>query len=144
MLFCAVIITDFSAICKKLIPLRLHDRSADLPQAHLCNVAGGDTKSIDRAGRVKFVDMGKLVRCEIIVCPQAKACEQHISHADLQRVPIEHLQIEVIQSLQQTILPAVPEVLQIVRDVVCHGIVAGGTYRFCEIFFLGQIPESGF
>ena len=90
-LFCAVIITAFFTICKKLIPLCLHDRSADLPQAHLCDVAGGDTQGVDGGRRVEFVDMGELIGRKIVVCPQAEAGQQHIGHADLQRVPIEHL-----------------------------------------------------
>ena len=90
-LFCAAIITDSFAVCKKLIPLGLYDCSADLPQAHLRDVAGGDAQGIDGGGRVEFVNMGKFVSDEIIVRPQAEACHQHIRHADLQRVPVEHL-----------------------------------------------------
>ena len=90
-LFCAVIITAFFTICKKLIPLCLHDRSADLPQAHLCDVAGGDAQGVDGGRRVEFVDMGELIGRKIVVCPQAEAGQQHIGHADLQCVPIEHL-----------------------------------------------------
>jgi len=88
--------------------------------------------------------MGKLVGGEIIVCPQAEAREQHISHADLQRVPIEHLQIEVVQFLQQTALAAVAEILQVVRDVVRHSIVAGGAHRVHKIFFFGKVAKGGF
>ena len=144
MLFCAVIITAFSTVCKKLIPLSLHHRSADLPQAHLRNVAGGNAEGVDRAGRVKFIDMGKLVGGEIIVCPQAKSREQHIGYADLQRVPIEHLQTEIVQFLQQAVLPTVTEVLQVVCDIVCHGVVAGGAHGVHKIFFFGQVTEGGF
>ena len=68
-LFCAVIITAFFTVCKKLISLCLYDRSADFPQAHLRDVAGGDAKGVDGAGRVKFIDMGKLIGGKIIVCP---------------------------------------------------------------------------
>ena len=87
----AVIISAFFTVCKKLIPLGLHDRSADLPQSHLRDVAGGDTQGVDGGRCVEFVDMGKLIGRKIIVCPQAEACHQHIGHADLQRVPVEHL-----------------------------------------------------
>ena len=143
-LFCAVIITAFFTVCKKLILLCLYDRSADFPQAHFRDVAGGNAEGVDRTGRVKFIDMGKLVGGEIIVRPQAEACEQHIGHADLQRVPIEHLQIEVVQFLQQTVLPAVAEILQVIRDVVRYGVVAGGTHRVHKIFFFGKVAKGGF
>lgn len=143
-LFCAVIITDSRAICKKLIPLCLHDRSADLPQAHLCDVAGGDAQGVDGGRRVEFIDMGELIGRKIVVCPQAEAGQQHIGHADLQRVPVERLQIEVIQFLQQAVLAAVAEILQVVCDVVCHGIVAGGAHGVRKIFFFGQVAEGGF
>ena len=144
MLFCVVIISAFFTVCKKLIPLSLHDCAADLPQAHLRDVAGGDAKGVDGGRRVEFVNMGELIGRKIIVCPQAEACHQHIGHADLQRVPVEHLQIEVIQFLQQAVLPALPQILQVVREVVCHGIVAGGAHGVRKIFFFGQVAEGGF
>ena len=142
-LFCAVIISAFFTVCKKLIPLGLHDRSADLPQAHLCDVAGGDAQGVDGGRCVEFVDMGKFVSGEIIVRPQAQPGHQHICHTDLQRVPVERLQIEVIQFLQQAVLPALPQVLQVVREVVCHGVMAGGAHGVREIFFFGKVAEGG-
>ena len=143
-LFCAAIITDSRAVCKKLIPLSLHDRSADLPQAHLCDVAGGDAQGVDGGRCVEFVDVGKFVGRKIIVRPQAQPGHQHIGHTDLQRVPVEHLQIEVVQFFQQAVLAAVAEILQVVCDVVRHGIVAGGAHRVRQIFFFGQVAEGGF
>ena len=74
-LFCVVIISAFFTVCKKLIPLCLHDRSADLPQAHLRDVAGGDAKGVDGGRRVEFVNMGELIGRKIIVCRQAEARE---------------------------------------------------------------------
>ena len=142
-LFCAVIITDSRAVCKKLIPLGLHDCSADLPQPHLRDVAGGDAQGVDGGRCVEFVDMGKFVSGEIIVRPQAQPGHQHIGHADLQRIPVEHLQIKVIQLLQQAVLPAVAEILQVVCDVICHGIVAGRAHGIRKIFFFGQVAEGG-
>ena len=143
-LFCAAIITAFFTVCKKLIPLSLHHRSADLPQAHLRDVAGGDTESIDRGRCVKLINVGKLVGRKIIVCPQAEAREQHIGHADLQRVPIEHLQTELVQLLQQAILTIVAKVLQVVRDIVRHSVVAGGAHGVYKIFFFGQVSKGSF
>ncbi len=68
-LFCVAIITVFFAVCKKMIPLGLHDRSADLPKPHLRDVAGGDAQGVDGGRCVEFVNMGKFVSGEIIVCP---------------------------------------------------------------------------
>ena len=143
-LFCAAIITDSRAVCKKLIPLSLHDRSADLPQPHLRDVAGGDAQGIDGGGRVEFINVGKLIGRKIIVCPQAQPGHQHIGHADLQRIPVEYLKVQIVQFLQQAVLPTLPQVLQVVRDVVCHGIVAGRAHGVRQIFFFGQVAEGGF
>ena len=142
-LFCAVIITDSHAVCKKLIPLGLYDCAADLPQPHFRDVAGGDAQGIDGGGRVEFVHMGELIGRKILVCPQAEAGHQHIGHADLQRISVERLQIEVIQFLQQAVLPALPQVLQVVREVVRHGVMAGGAHGVRQIFFFGQVAEGG-
>ena len=87
--------------------------------------------------------MGKFVSGDVIVRPQAQPGHQHICHADLQRVPVERLQIEVIQFLQQAVLPALPQVLQVVREVVRHGVVAGGAHRVRQIFFFGKVAEGG-
>ena len=143
MLFCVVIISAFFTVCKKLIPLGLHDCTADLPQAHLRDVAGGDAQGVDGGRCVEFVNMGKFVSGDVIVRPQAQPGHQHICHADLQRVPVERLQIEVIQFLQQAVLPALPQVLQVVREVVRHGVVAGGAHRVRQIFFFGKVAEGG-
>ena len=143
-LFCVAIITVFFAVCKKLIPLRLHDRSADLPQAHLRDVAGCDAQGIDGGRCVEFVNMGKFVSGDMIVCPQAQPGHQHIGHADLQRVPVENLKVQIVQFLQQAVLAAVAEILQVVREVVRHGVVAGGAHRIRQIFFFGQVAEGGF
>ncbi len=143
-LFCAVIISVFLTVCKKLFPLGPHDRAADLPQAHLRNVAGGDAKGVDGGRRVEVIDVAELIGRKIVVCPQAEAGQQHIRHADLQGLPIEHLQIEVVQFLQQTVLPAVAQVLQVVCDVVRHGVAAGGAHRIHKIFFFGKVAKGGF
>ena len=89
MLFCVVIISVFFTVCKKLIPLGLYDRSADLPQAHLRDVAGGDAQGVDGGRRGEFINVGKLIGRKIIVRPQAQPGHQHIGHADLQCIPIE-------------------------------------------------------
>ena len=141
---CAVIITDSRAVCKKLIPLCLHDCAADLPQPHLCDVAGSDAQGVDGGRCVEFVDMGKLIGRKIIVCPQAQPGHQHICHTDLQRVPVENLKVQIVQFLQQAVLPTLPQVLQVVREVVRHGIVAGRAHGVREIFFFGQVAEGGF
>ena len=142
-LFCVVIISAFFTVCKKLIPLGLHDCAADLPQPHLRDVAGGDAKGVDRRRCVEFVNMGELIGRKIIVHPQAQPCHQHIGHADLQRVPVERLQVEVIQFLQQAVLAAVAEILQVVREVVRHGVVAGRAHGVRQISFFGQVAEGG-
>ena len=126
-----------------MFPLGLHDRSTDLPQPHLRDVAGGDAQGVDRRRCVEFVNMGELIGRKIIVCPQAQPGHQHIGHADLQRIPVEHLQIKVIQLLQQAVLPALPQVLQVVREVVRHGVVAGRAHRVRQISFFGKVAEGG-
>ena len=131
-------------VCKKLIPLGLHDCAADLPQSHLRDVAGGDAKGIDGGRRVEFVHMGKFIGRKIIVCSQAQPGHQHIGHADLQRVPVEHLQIKVIQLLQQAVIPALPQVLQVVCEIVRYGVVTGRAHGVRQIFFFGQVAEGGF
>ena len=105
--FCICIIAVLAVLCKKLLPLCLYNRAADLTQPHLCNIAGGNAQGIDGGRRIEIIHMGKFGRVKILVRPQAQAGQQHIGHADLQRVPVEHLKVEIVQFLQQTVLPAI-------------------------------------
>ena len=89
-----------AVLCKKLLPLCLHDRAADLTQAHFRNIAGGNAQGIDGGRRIEIIHMGKFIRVEILVCPQAQASQQHIGNADLQRIPVEHFKVEIVQFLQ--------------------------------------------
>ena len=132
-----------TGLCKKLIPLGLYDCAADLPQPHFRDVAGGDAQGVDGGGRVEFVHMGELIGRKILVCPQAEAGHQHICHTDLQRVPVENLKVQIVQLLQQAVFPALPQVLQVVREVVRHGVMAGGAHGVRQIFFFGQVAEGG-
>ncbi|MDD5907501.1 MAG: hypothetical protein PUD76_04000 [Clostridia bacterium] len=141
---CICIIAVLAVLCKKLLPLRLHDRAADLPQAHLRNIAGGNAQGIDGGRRIEIIHMGKFVRGKILVCLEAQAGQQHIGHADLQRVPVEHLKVQIVQFLQQAVLPAVLQILQVVREVVRHGIVAGGSHRVGQCSFLGKVAKGVF
>ena len=96
-----------AVLCKKLLFLRLHDRAADLTQTHLRNIAGGNAQGIDGGRRIEIIHMGKFIRVKILIRLQTQAGQQHIGHADLQRVPVEHLKVQSVQFLQQTVLPAI-------------------------------------
>lgn len=87
--------------------------------------------------------MAEFIGREVIICPQAQSSQQHIGNADFQCVPVEYLQIEVVQFFQQTVLAAVQQVLQVVRDVVRHGVMAGRAHCLCEIFFLSKAAKGG-
>ena len=143
MLLDICIINNALVFGKQRMPLCLHNGAADLPQAHLCNVAGGNAQSVDGGGRVKFVHMSELIWRKIFICRKSQSGQQHIGHADLQRVTIKCFQIEVIQIFQQAALAAIPQSLQVIRDVVCHGVMAGGTHRICKVSFLGQTAKAG-
>ena len=143
-LFCAVIISAFLTVCKKLFPLGPHDRAADLPQAHFRNVAGGDTKGVDGGRRVELIDVVKFIGRKILIRPQTQPGQQHIRHADLQGLPVEHRQVKIVQFLQQAVLSAVVQVLQVVCDVVRHGVAAGGAHRIHKIIFFGKVAKGGF
>ena len=88
--------------------------------------------------------MTKFIRRKIIICPQPQSCQQHISYTDFERIPIEYLQIEVIQFLQQTILATVLQIMQIVRNVIGHRIAAGRTHRISQCLFFGKVTEGVF
>ena len=51
---------------------------------------------------------------------------------------------EISGSISTEKLAAVAEILQVVCDVICHGIVAGRAHGVRKIFFFGQVAEGGF
>ncbi len=88
--------------------------------------------------------MAEFIGREVTIRPQTQTSQQHIGNTDFQCVPVENLKVQIVQLLKQAVLPAVQQVLQIVRDVIRHGVMAGRAHRLCEIFFLGKVAEGSF
>ena len=122
----------------------MHHRAADFPQTHFCNIAGSDAQGIDDCQCIKFINMTEFIRRKVIICPQTQSCHQHVGYIDFERIPIEHFQIEVVQFFQQTILAAVLQIMQIVRNVIGHRIAAGRTHRISQCLFFGKVTEGVF
>ena len=139
----ACIIADLDILCKKLFPLCLHHRAADLPQAHLGNIAGGNTQCVNGAGRVKGIDALKILRQQVGHGRQGQAGHQHIGDAALQRPPVCDLHIQCVQFLQHTAAATIQQIPQVVLHVVCHGVAAGGQYGVRQGILFGQCAECG-
>ena len=142
MLF-ACIIADLCILCKKLFPLRLHHRPADLPQAHLCNIAGGDTQGVDGAGRIKGIDTLKILRQQVGHGRQGQAGHHHIGNAALQRPPVCDLYIQRVQLLQHTAAATIQQIPQVVRHIIRHRVAAGGQNSVRQCVLFGQRAEGG-
>ena len=139
--FLALIIINAGVFCKKSFPARLHHCAADFPQTHFRNVAGGDAQGVDGVAGVEIVDVRKILRLEIVVRGKAQPRQEHIGNAALQRPAVEHLDIELVELLQQTVGAAVLQVAQVIRQIVRHGVVAGGQHRFGQRTLVGQCAE---
>ena len=130
-------------LCKKLLPPCLHHRAADLPQAHLRNIAGGDTQCIDRCGGIKGIDTLKILRQYVGCGRQRKPGQQHIGNAALQRPPVCDLYIQCIQFLQHTAAATIQQIPQIVLHIIRHSVAAGGQYGVRQIILFGQCTKGG-
>ena len=72
------------------------------------------------------------------------ASQQHISHAGLQGIAVSDLQIQVIQLLQKAVFLVIPQLRQVVRHVVLHGIFRRREQSQCQRFLFGQFSEAVF
>ena len=137
------IIAGLCILCKKLFPLCLHHCPADLPQAHLGNIAGSDAQCVDGAGRIKEINTLKILRQYVGHGRQGKAGHQHIGNAALQRPSICDLYIQRVQFLQHTAAATIQQIPQVVPHVVRHGVAAGGQYGVRQRVLFGQRTEGG-
>ena len=137
------IIADLCILCKKLLSPRLHHRAANLPKAHLRNIAGGDAQCIDRCGGIKGINTLKILRQYVGCVRQRKPGQQHIGNAALQRPPVCDLYIQRVQFLQHTAIPAVQQIPQIVLHIIRHSVAAGRQYGIRQIILFGQCTKGG-
>ena len=96
------------------------DRDADFPQRHFGYVADGVSKNGGDVGRIKVPDVAEIKVVLIDGGIVAAARQQHIGDTASHGAPEFHLDVELIQILQQTALCIQRQIPEIVRNVVLH------------------------
>jgi len=116
---------------------------------------------VQDAGRGKLRDTGQVLIIQIVHWVQAAASEDGILDTGGEKVPVAHLQIQVIQSRQQTVRGVVDQLGQMLPIGVVHGAPrrlhepvpqVSGPYgpvplrqglRYGVAMFLSQLPQVG-
>ncbi|MEG2455934.1 MAG: hypothetical protein RSC08_06740 [Oscillospiraceae bacterium] len=97
--FLDLIIQSFAVICKKLFLLRPQDGFGNLTQSHFRNVAGGNAQGVHRGQGVEVVNAGEIRGFKSAVRLDAQSGHHHVGNADLQRLAVLHLYVQLIQFL---------------------------------------------
>ncbi|MDR1320296.1 MAG: hypothetical protein LBK56_02570 [Gracilibacteraceae bacterium] len=112
------------------LPLQIQRGGRDLPQTGFRNVARGYAEGARRLSGVELADIPEILRLKIQGGLNAAANEKHVGHAVLDGGSEFRLQIQIIQFFQQAVTAAVPEVCQIIREIVGRRVLGRRYERF--------------
>lgn len=88
-------------------------------------------------GGGKLRDAREIVIVQIIAGVQTAAAQEGVLDAGGHQVTKAHLQIEVVQPVQQTALRVIGEVAQMVAVDLAHGVLCQVHELICDAAFLG-------
>ena len=89
------------------------------------------------SGGIEIEHLGEILRIKIFIRFQPAAAHQHIRRTVLQQTAIENLQIQLVQFFQKAVVPAILQIIKIVRHIVRRSVFYGGYYGF-----LPNVPLS--
>ena len=138
------------------------DRPFNPHQKLLCHIAGGAAQVVQDGGGGEFHDTGKVLILQIVGRVQAAAGEQGELDAGGEQASEAHLQIQLVQLLQEAVFCVIGEVCQVVPVGLphhapgsLHQLVAQVTFlhgaaplfqrgQHSRVVFLPQLPQVRF
>ena len=111
-------------------------------KAHLGDVPGSHTQSVQRLRRVKVGYIPEILIFKVIRRVKAAAYQQHISNAVLHRPAVFHLQIQLIQSFQKAAFRQGFQFRKIVGHIVLHGVLCRREQGLAQILFVLQLSKA--
>ena len=123
------IVTHILIFCKGavLYPFRfllLLNRSLNLPQQHLGNIAGCGPQDGSGIQGVEIHDTPKLIEGKVVTCVESAPCQEHVSHGISESITEDNHHVLVVQFFQKAVFPAIQQVREIILQIVVHGIAS--------------------
>lgn len=119
-------------------------RSGNFRKAHLRDVPGSHAQSVQCFGCIEVQHIPKIIVLIVIRRIEAAACYQHISDAGLQRPPVHHFHIVLVQFLQKTAFGQMGQLGKIIVDIVLYRIFRRREKCRAQIVLLLQFSEAVF
>ncbi|MEE1328238.1 MAG: hypothetical protein UHS47_06815, partial [Oscillospiraceae bacterium] len=135
----------FLHLCKcaflHYLPLQGKHGSGYFGKAHLGNIAGGSTQSIECLHGIKAADIAKVIPMEVFSWIDATANHEHIGNAILQQGLKQSFDIFLVQKLQVAIFLVVDQLCQIIRCIIFHCILSDRDKGRSKGIFAFQFTE---
>lgn len=119
-------------------------RSGNFRKAHLRDVPGSHAQSVQCFGCIEVQHIPKIIVLIVIRRIEAAACYQHISDTGLQRPPVHHFHIVLVQFFQKTAFGQMVQLRKIIVDIVLYRIVSRREKCCSQIVLLLQFSEAVF
>ena len=138
-----ILISRYLRNCANLL-LTASDGQCDGAQTAFGNIPCGHAQGIQRFRGIEIEHLREILRIKIFIRFQPAAAHQHIRRTVLQQTAIENRQIQLVQFFQQAVVPAILQIIKIVRHIVRRSVFHGGYYGFLQCAFIVQRTESVF
>jgi hypothetical protein len=102
--------------------LKILDGEGNFPQAAFRNISGRRAEGVCRLWGIEVRNVPEVRDAKVFLRVQPAAGEQHIRHAALQGGAVFLLDVQFIQSLQKTAIPDLRQFMEVVGQVVVHGV----------------------
>ena len=113
-------------------------------KTHLRNVPGRHAQSVQCFGCIEVQQIPKIIVLKVFGRIKAAARHQHISDAGLQRPPVHHFHIVLVQFLQKTAFGQMGQLGKIIVDIVLYRIFCRREKCRAQIVLLLQFSEAVF
>lgn len=119
-------------------------RAGNFRKTHLRDVPGSHTQSIQCFGCIEVQHIPKIIVLIVIRRVEAATHHQHISNTGLQRPPVHHFHIVLVQFLQKTACGQMGQLGKIIVDIVLYRIFRRREECRAQIVLLLQFSEAVF
>ena len=119
-------------------------RAGNFRKAHLRDVPGSHAQGIQCFRRIEIQHVPKIIVLKVFGRIKAAAHHQHISDTGLQRPPVHHFHIVLVQFFQKTAFGQMVQLRKIIVDIVPYRIVSRREKCCSQIVLLLQFSEAVF
>ena len=132
------------AIFFLMLSLQGKGRAGNFRKAHLRDVPGSHAQGVQCFMRIEIQHVPKIIILKVFGRIKTTAHHQHISDAGLQRPPVHHFHIVLVQFFQKTAFGQMGQLRKIIVDIVLYRIFCRREKCRAQIVLLLQFSEAVF